>query len=991
MHTKYIPVRLPRRGLRSLALFFLAFLAFVQPVTAQMIFNGSNRPNRNDPPAQLIRRNNGQVEAFITQPGGRRPQSVPGLYYDPNARMPRSRSFSQVVGSPQAGQISIPRELLNQYPNVARAWRAGANPAEMMRMSDALSNPVLQNWGSLTIDQIGQLQGIKILDQKISDVPLINNMSLGEAVRINGGRLPAPVMDALAAFAANPTNPVGVAISVGQQQALKQLANIHPELANLPIGQILNGDFKGALNAGKDLGARLAMEQILKANPDLGFIPLGEILNGDFKGAARSLVNYGLDLAETKLLAQLSGMPELQGIPLSELARGDWGGAINQLMRSPQAQKLLGKLPAGIKNLQVDKIMPIVNGVIAGDWKGVAQQALAFGIDKGINQLMQQFPQLANMPLGSFLGSGSIGMAELQSLTVAPIATLQGIGTQYLAQAIGSEIPINALPIGLITSLFTGGTFAKLDIPYANGTVETPVRNPVTGGTRNQVFTVAPCTERNCKHFELADASPSPLGSVNGRGWVEGASQSVPGGQGMLKVINGGMEPTGVVPWGTGAMTKLSLEEMNEGGNGKKGSAKVQLNFQFCFKTPFPIMGSTTHCSPHFIPVPTPWTVEEGGLMLVAAQGTVPDFIQNMRPNNPGGSPAPGQPGTANDPCLTTVASTGGTYPAPGGTLTGLAAENTQRYLARLSAGESSSNTNWGPRPGPGSNVAWGEYQFRGSTRAALMARYPNLDPWSSDKNVRDQATLAWIGIYGQERKINILGAIASGDFELADRVLGQNQFPSVPGGTQEVSMWRNPANVARYGPAGRTGSQSACPPRPTAPPNPNRGPDFLPGPGELYADGSAGAGGGNGPSGLSTGQFQRPASGPITSGFGPRPQPCPTCSAYHRGIDYGGRRGDPVRAADGGTVFEVVTGCREGNALCGGRLGNAVWIRHDNGMVSVYGHLQGVNIRTGQRVRPGEQIGTIGSTGSSTGPHLHFGLKDARGNYVDPARYIRR
>jgi murein DD-endopeptidase MepM/ murein hydrolase activator NlpD len=58
--------------------------------------------------------------------------------------------------------------------------------------------------------------------------------------------------------------------------------------------------------------------------------------------------------------------------------------------------------------------------------------------------------------------------------------------------------------------------------------------------------------------------------------------------------------------------------------------------------------------------------------------------------------------------------------------------------------------------------------------------------------------------------------------------------------------------------------------------------------------------------------------------------------------------------------------------------------------MVSIYGHLQGINIKPGQTVKPGEVIGTIGSTGSSTGPHLHFGLKDARGNTIDPSRYVR-
>jgi Peptidase family M23 len=435
---------------------------------------------------------------------------------------------------------------------------------------------------------------------------------------------------------------------------------------------------------------------------------------------------------------------------------------------------------------------------------------------------------------------------------------------------------------------------------------------------------------------------------------------------------------------------------MNEGGGGKKASAKVQLNFQICFKTPFPIMDSTTHCSPHFIPVPTPWTVEEGGVFLVAARAQMPEFIRTARANAQFQNPAPGQPGLANDPCLNNYASVGG-YPAPGGNLTGVSAENTSRYLARLSAGESSGNRNWGPKPAPGSNVAWGEYQFRGTTRATLMARYPNLDPWSSDKTVRDNATLAWIGMYGQERKINILGAIAAGDFELADRVLGQNQFPSVPGGTQEVSMWRNPANLALYGPAGRTGAQplpNCSAPRPPNP-SPSTAPgqrDYLPGPGVLMGDfgGTTSAPGGR--TGLSTGRFANPTQGPITSGFGPRNIGLEGASTWHGGIDISARRGTPVRASDGGVILpNIVTSCREGQRQCGGRLGNAVRIRHDNGSVTVYGHLQNVNVQGGQRVNQGQQIGTVGNTGNSTGPHLHFEIRDPGGNRLNPALFIRK
>lgn len=133
------------------------------------------------------------------------------------------------------------------------------------------------------------------------------------------------------------------------------------------------------------------------------------------------------------------------------------------------------------------------------------------------------------------------------------------------------------------------------------------------------------------------------------------------------------------------------------------------------------------------------------------------------------------------------------------------------------------------------------------------------------------------------------------------------------------------------------------------------------------------------GTSSVSSGYYIRPASGPITSPYGPR------WGSYHYGIDIGNKRGTTVVAAASGKVVKVVSGCKEGATSCGGRYGNYIVIEHPNGQYTRYAHLQKVSISMGQTVSQGKKIGTIGNTGSSTGPHLHFQIEKANGSTIKP------
>lgn len=123
---------------------------------------------------------------------------------------------------------------------------------------------------------------------------------------------------------------------------------------------------------------------------------------------------------------------------------------------------------------------------------------------------------------------------------------------------------------------------------------------------------------------------------------------------------------------------------------------------------------------------------------------------------------------------------------------------------------------------------------------------------------------------------------------------------------------------------------------------------------------------------------------GTISSGFGPRSSPTEGASSTHKAIDIAAPLGTAVRAAMPGKIVEVTKGYNGG-------YGNTVSVDHGNGIITKYHHMQDGSIdgvSVGQEVTAGQQIGAVGSTGISTGPHLDFQVvKD--GDFVDPRKYI--
>lgn len=125
---------------------------------------------------------------------------------------------------------------------------------------------------------------------------------------------------------------------------------------------------------------------------------------------------------------------------------------------------------------------------------------------------------------------------------------------------------------------------------------------------------------------------------------------------------------------------------------------------------------------------------------------------------------------------------------------------------------------------------------------------------------------------------------------------------------------------------------------------------------------------------------FAWPMRGAFTSGFGMRPDPFTGQTRFHNGIDISNAMGTPVRAAASGRVVHVE------NQI--GNYGRFVILRHADGFQTLYAHLDSFSVRTGQTVSRGQQIGRMGNSGRSTGPHLHFSVVH-NGRFVNPMRYL--
>ena len=138
-------------------------------------------------------------------------------------------------------------------------------------------------------------------------------------------------------------------------------------------------------------------------------------------------------------------------------------------------------------------------------------------------------------------------------------------------------------------------------------------------------------------------------------------------------------------------------------------------------------------------------------------------------------------------------------------------------------------------------------------------------------------------------------------------------------------------------------------------------------------SSGSSGGSGGGGGWASGTGQLMWPTSGSVSSHYGPRN------GRTHQGVDISAPHGTSIVAADSGTVV---------TSTYAGGYGNYIVIAHGNGMTTLYAHMSSRAVGVGASVSKGQYIGSVGSTGNSTGPHLHFEVS-VNGSRVNPLNML--
>ena len=151
----------------------------------------------------------------------------------------------------------------------------------------------------------------------------------------------------------------------------------------------------------------------------------------------------------------------------------------------------------------------------------------------------------------------------------------------------------------------------------------------------------------------------------------------------------------------------------------------------------------------------------------------------------------------------------------------------------------------------------------------------------------------------------------------------------------------------------------------------------------------STGGGSGGGSSPVSKGMFSWPYPGQVSgSGYGNRIHPVYGYKKFHNGLDIGGNYGDKILAAADGVVTKA-SAPWAGQNTGGTNFGNHIYIDHGNGYVTIYAHAKNLHVSVGDVVTAGQHIADVGSTGLSTGPHLHFEVR-YNGTPTNPADYYK-
>jgi murein DD-endopeptidase MepM/ murein hydrolase activator NlpD len=521
------------------------------------------------------------------------------------------------------------------------------------------------------------------------------------------------------------------------------------------------------------------------------------------------------------------------------------------------------------------------------------------------------------------------------------------------------------------------------------------------------------CKAKTCAHIEFTDPLPVkiPALSVDGKIWEQGLKHLVPGGFGPLAVVNGGLEPTGrmvvnVQGLDDEAEFKVVVVKFNQA----TGQITLQAFFRACIRKPFSKKWLT--CTPFFIPSPIFWQVKETQIMPIDINTTIkpiklPQSVKTDIKNTLKTSlkNAAINQGLSAAGAFADSGSGGGSGSGSGGS----SCQTSYGHMAHKEADPSSLVAVGGEELHQDAANAWSKMQ-----QSALNSGI-RLDVVSGYRSVSDQTDL-WNKQVQRQGSASAAAKISAppgysehhtgyaldiGANGVANLSAGFENTPAYDWLSKNAKSFGFEQSFTRTSAVGAdnepwhwryTGTATAKAEFSTS--------------GCSYGGGNGGgvsssSGGGFNPSngagvstsgyqGSFTGRTMSPVNVPINSNWGKRLHPIQGVYKHHDGVDFPVPIGTPVKAIASGKIFYQGWVAGYGNTLV---------IDHGSGYMSLYAHLKdgGFIGNVGSNVQMGAVVALSGSTGNSTGPHLHLtvvkgfdGRSIQSGVDIDPRSFIR-
>lgn len=605
--------------------------------------------------------------------------------------------------------------------------------------------------------------------------------------------------------------------------------------------------------------------------------------------------------------------------------------------------------------------VPFLGDYSLAELPNLAQQIGAAGLDKTLGQFVLENSAVGQLPVVSET-LGALQVADLPNLSAAKLGDLPNIGDEVVANVPG----LSVLQFGSFPGLsMVGGLIplAKQDISFGekeySGEDATP--KPVSGGTNGKKeWSAIPC-KGGCPHIELYDSDISPVKDTwAGGNWMT-RKHRVKDGYGLLGSLFG---EAGAYRLPFGEVFALQVRDTDE----KTGAADWGLAFRVCSKG-FVDLG----CTAYFLEVDLPITTYEGATILTGVKDgkggatqpvAAPEGWEDLRPTTPPelqGMLAANQPSRSGGGGGLCGKGPGGVdYEALSGAFSTIES-NVDGYS---SVGTYVN----GGRGGRGQTLygrGLGKYQYmsyREDVRAAIQKQKggaafldkadrgeslsrSEIDQYfpSSEQDILfrgDQDSLIRQAIsegFKGDRLIERVGQLHYAGLEAPVDGTGSDQH-----GRLSIKAYGEELSAAYKRKI--EGGESVC---------------------------------------KATGTYINPLKNGAKPGnrrFGMEFHPIQQTSKMHTGDDIPAPKGTEVEAADGG----IVTFAQVSGSMTSG-YGQLIIIDHGDGRESYYAHLSGYEVKEGDRVAQGQVIGYVGSTGGSTGPHLHYENR-VNGQPVDPA-----